>query len=257
MCRLFMLWGTPNKEDSEHYINLFLQQTKKKQKDGFGFSWLPTNKKQTWQSYKSSLTYDKDPKIHDVIPKVAESNLIFGHLRLSSIHDTPSVTNNQPFVYKNHIFMHNGLIRHFDTDLSIRRKMKERIAPSFHSLIQGNTDSEYLFYLFLTIQLKYRGHRNIFGIQLNTVENHLEYSLQELLQIMQNDIGVDGIYNIIYSDQKHVLVCRRCSGYSHSPNMYLYKNADTMLISSGEPLENRAALRYRVVPEGVVWCFDI
>jgi len=91
-------------------------------------------------------------------------------------------------------------------------------------------------------------HLNTVENHLNTVENHLEYSLQEMLHIMQNDISVDGIYNIIYSYQKRVLVCRQCRGYSHSPKLFLHKNADTMLISSGDsscaPLQGGLVFRY-------------
>ncbi|CAI5760474.1 unnamed protein product [Candida verbasci] len=81
------------------------------------------------------------------LSKSTESNLVFGHVRAST-QGVLSETNCHPFSYENIMFMHNGGISKFEL---IKKKLINYIDDKFFLLIQGSTDSECAFVLFLHI----------------------------------------------------------------------------------------------------------
>lgn len=78
------------------------------------------------------------------------SRLIFAHVRASS-YGVLSETNCHPFTYHNIMFMHNGGISNFKR---IKRKLISHIEDEFFLTLQGSTDSECSFALFLDTLFK-------------------------------------------------------------------------------------------------------
>lgn len=74
-----------------------------------------------------------------------ESHLVFGHVRAST-HGVLSETNCHPFSFGKFLFMHNGGISGFGM---IKRKLVNHLEDRYFLLIQGSTDSECCFALFL------------------------------------------------------------------------------------------------------------
>lgn len=74
-----------------------------------------------------------------------ESQLVFGHVRAST-QGVLSETNCHPFSHGKIMFMHNGGILSFH---KIKKKLINYIDDEFFLLIQGSTDSECAFVLFL------------------------------------------------------------------------------------------------------------
>ncbi|CDK28473.1 unnamed protein product [Kuraishia capsulata CBS 1993] len=74
-----------------------------------------------------------------------KSELVFAHVRAST-YGVLSETNCHPFTYHNIMFMHNGQIAYFGR---IKRKIFDHIEDEFLLHIQGATDSECAFALFL------------------------------------------------------------------------------------------------------------
>ncbi len=68
------------------------------------------------------------------------------HIRLSTV-GAVDTSNNHPFVSNGWVFMHNGTLANFET---ARAKLENEIAPEFRAALQGATDSERCFALFLT-----------------------------------------------------------------------------------------------------------
>lgn len=73
------------------------------------------------------------------------SRLIFAHVRAST-YGVLSETNCHPFTYHNFMFMHNGGVSNFNR---IKRRLLDQIDDEFLLTIQGCTDSECCFALFL------------------------------------------------------------------------------------------------------------
>lgn len=74
-----------------------------------------------------------------------KSDLVFAHVRAST-HGALSETNCHPFTYHSLCFMHNGGISNFKR---IKRKLLSHIEDEYLNFIQGSTDSECAFALFL------------------------------------------------------------------------------------------------------------
>lgn len=82
------------------------------------------------------------------LEKLAEktkSELIFAHVRAST-YGVLSETNCHPFTYHSVMFMHNGGISNFN---KVKRQLLNHIKDEYFLIIQGSTDSECCFALFL------------------------------------------------------------------------------------------------------------
>jgi glutamine amidotransferase len=77
---------------------------------------------------------------------VVASETVLAHVRKKTVGDL-SVLNCHPFQYGKWVMAHNGDIRDFPAR---RAELVQRIAPRLRRYILGDTDSEVLFFLFLT-----------------------------------------------------------------------------------------------------------
>ena len=121
--------------------------------NGYGFGGFQPKTKR-WHIYKSPDMYRKDANYRSIIRRFATYPIVIGHIRntevfTDKIHPTVLHTreNTHPFQYKSHVFVHNGTIRHFHENASF---LLNAIAPDLRPHILGNTDTEVIFYLFLT-----------------------------------------------------------------------------------------------------------
>jgi len=113
--------------------------------DGFGLSWYAPKLTPFPAVYKEITPAWSNQNLQNLV-KVTKSHLVLAHVRAAS---TGSVvqTNCHPFCWRNLSFMHNGTVAYFS---SIRRKMMAMLSDSAFSIIQGSTDSEVLFAMFVT-----------------------------------------------------------------------------------------------------------
>lgn len=74
-----------------------------------------------------------------------KSNLVFAHVRAST-YGVLSETNCHPFTYDSLMFMHNGGLSNFNI---VKRKLTNHIKDEYFLFLQGSTDSECCFALFL------------------------------------------------------------------------------------------------------------
>ncbi|SCU96496.1 LAME_0F16446g1_1 [Lachancea meyersii CBS 8951] len=81
----------------------------------------------------------------DVLAEKTKSALVFAHVRAST-YGVLSETNCHPFTYHRITFMHNGGISNFR---KIKRRFLAHLDDEYFNLIQGSTDSECAFALFL------------------------------------------------------------------------------------------------------------
>ena len=115
--------------------------------DGFGIGWY-------------NYAIDKSPAVFkEITPAWSNRNLmelsskivsgqIFAHVRAATEGLSVNELNCHPFKYKNLLWMHNGKVNAF---IRIKRRMLDEIQEHFFERIEGNTDSEYAFALFLSI----------------------------------------------------------------------------------------------------------
>jgi predicted glutamine amidotransferase len=233
-------------------MKTFLEQSngteknpKKKYLDGFGFAWMKPEK--IWDVYKKAESYEevmKNKKVQEKMNEIYSKDVVVGHIRKKEFGNV-SLENTQPFIYENQIFCHNGRI---DSFVKIKSKIKERIDPIYTPIIKGETDSEYLFYLFLTFKKKVESENlNDFtsfqhASSLNLSKKYkfvLETAMNQMIDFLKGLENPDVIYlNIIYCNDEFSIITRYviCKNETDkkAPTLY-YNNTDGVIISS-EPI---------------------
>ena len=86
-----------------------------------------------------------DPDFERVSSLVA-SRTVVAHVRLASV-GSVELRNAHPFLHGRWSFVHNGTVKRFAQH---QAELEARIRPDLRALMQGATDSERCFYLFLT-----------------------------------------------------------------------------------------------------------
>ncbi|KAH3901492.1 probable Probable glutamine amidotransferase DUG3 [Saccharomycodes ludwigii] len=115
--------------------------------DGFGVAYYPTDAEldQDGPCIFKAITPAWNNQNLDTLAEKTKSNLVFAHVRAST-YGVLSETNCHPFTYHNLTFMHNGGIANFKL---IKRKFLADLDDEYFNYIQGSTDSECAFALFL------------------------------------------------------------------------------------------------------------
>jgi predicted glutamine amidotransferase len=114
--------------------------------DGFGVGWYGAP--DTPGVYRSIEPAWNDANLRELAGHIT-APLFFTHIR-AAIGSAVQQTNCHPFRHENWLFMHNGYLNEFAT---IKRDLILAVDPSLYPEIQGQADTEVLFYLALTFGL--------------------------------------------------------------------------------------------------------
>jgi predicted glutamine amidotransferase len=114
--------------------------------DGFGVGWYGAP--DTPGMLHSTEPAWNDRNLRELAGHIS-SRLFFTRIR-AAIGSAVQETNCHPFRHENWLFMHNGYINEF---AAIKRDLVLAIDPSLYPEIQGQADTEVLFYLALTFGL--------------------------------------------------------------------------------------------------------
>jgi len=87
-----------------------------------------------------------DDHLFQRLSGVVSSETVIAHVRKAT-QGAKTVLNCHPFQYGKWIFAHNGDIPNFDDK---RQALKQEIAPRLRRFVLGDTDSEVIFFIFLT-----------------------------------------------------------------------------------------------------------
>jgi glutamine amidotransferase len=113
--------------------------------DGFGVAWyLPEIGPDAAQFRMITPAWSNENLRH--LARMTRSGTVLAHVRAASAGLSVTETNTHPFVWGRWAFMHNGEIAGFS---AIRRPLLDRLGAEAYGMIQGTTDSEHLFGLFL------------------------------------------------------------------------------------------------------------
>lgn len=192
--------------------------------DGFGLAGFENGK---WTVYKSPRMYHEIENLHEIVERMAVHSLIIGHIRkMDSTYSSVTRENTHPFYYRNHVFMHNGYLHEYSRH---RAEIRRHVPADLRAHIKGDTDSETMFYLFLSLLRK----------NPNIVE-----SIQELFQIMAAIVSKYNA-NILYANKEYSLVIRYAHGTQDPPSLYWNHGQKGGVLISSEPISRK----YRVIPK--------
>eukprot|EP01111_Echinosteliopsis_oligospora_P008025 TRINITY_DN2342_c0_g1_i1.p1 TRINITY_DN2342_c0_g1~~TRINITY_DN2342_c0_g1_i1.p1 ORF type:complete len:406 (+),score=101.56 TRINITY_DN2342_c0_g1_i1:124-1341(+) len=153
MCRFILYNGPPILlakvvTEPEHgmlqqSIKAFCQHTPVNA-DGFGICWY-ANDLLIPGVFKDPSPAWNNPNLKQIV-RAIQSRSFFAHVRAASAGGV-NHPNCHPFTYKNLCFMHNGTVPYFKY---IKRDMLSHVSDRAFQLIQGTTDSEIMFAMFVT-----------------------------------------------------------------------------------------------------------
>ena len=113
--------------------------------DGFGISWYDFNLDDEPCQFRSVHPSWSDQNLRFLAKKV-KTTMLFAHVRAATPGSLVEELNCHPFVYGKLTWMHNGMVQGFR---KIRRSLLRELKDVPYDAVQGSTDSEHLFGLFL------------------------------------------------------------------------------------------------------------
>jgi len=113
--------------------------------DGFGVAWYPTDGLAQPGLFRSMTPAWNNINLAN-LAKVVSSHCVLAHVRASTQPGSVCEANCHPFVSGQIAFMHNGQIAEL---AKVRRALLESLSDEAFEEIQGRTDSELLFAVFL------------------------------------------------------------------------------------------------------------
>lgn len=185
--------------------------------DGFGLGWYVPEIDQTPALFRSIFPAWSDSNLLYLTAKI-KSPCFFAHVRAASVGST-NVNNCHPFAHGSWLLMHNGQIQDF---ITIKRHLRRLLDDEMYNWIQGETDSEHFFALFLQLSK---------GKDLGSpdaVADVLIAALSETIHLVKK-FGQDGPswFNICLTDGKQMVACRYCSDPKIIPESLHYLEGDS------------------------------
>lgn len=181
--------------------------------DGFGLGWYTPNINSEPALFLSIFPAWNDSNLLHLTAKLT-SPCFFAHVRAASVGGI-NPYNCHPFVHGRWMLMHNGQIENFT---AIKRHLRRLLDDDIYNWIQGETDSEHLFALFLQCA---KG-RDL--SQLSVVAAVLEETLDHILRLIKQHGGESSpsYFNLCLTDGERMIACRYCTDPGSKPESLHY-----------------------------------
>jgi glutamine amidotransferase len=168
--------------------------------DGFGVGWYPPEMSPfpcvvrtitpAWASHNLAS-----------LSQAISSSRVFAHIRAASPGLAVQETNSHPFQHGRYLFMHNGTVKGFR---AIRRRLQQSLPDWAWESIQGTTDSEHAFALFLAELGEPEADRTT--AELRDAVLRVLFRLQDLLDASGASPALS--CNFAVTDGRSTVVCR-------------------------------------------------
>jgi len=196
--------------------------------DGFGLGWYNHARRKEPALYRSIRPAWNDENLSYNAPMIY-TNCLFAHIRAAT-QGGVSIHNSHPFQYKQYLMMQNGGILEFK---KIKRKMINLLDEEVFNWIDGQTDTQYIFALFISLAEKRRiDHGKLSFDEIHGCLNETFAIIEEL----KKEVGVDApsLYNLVLTDGKAMIATR----YSTQPkvetrSLHLAMNAQCYICEEG------------------------
>jgi predicted glutamine amidotransferase len=199
--------------------------------DGFGVGWYNHDIDPTPCVYASIQPAWSNRNLFRLSEKI-RSTCFFAHVRAASKGAYVSEFNCHPFQYERFLWMHNGKIAEFP---KIKRKIRESLDDTYYDFIQGTTDSEHAFALFLNILGKH-----IDNYSIADLSNAMTETIRQILEWKRDaDITAPSYLNFALTDGYNILATRYVSHPNFAP--------PSLYLSIGERIEIKEG-EYHMVP---------
>jgi ergothioneine biosynthesis protein EgtC len=176
--------------------------------DGFGIGWYARDIEPSPAVFKSVQPAWNNQNLQYISPKIS-SECVFAHVRAASVGGVAEM-NCHPFHCGNFIMMHNGGIKNFK---EIRRTLLSKLSDAQFHTIQGQTDSEHIFALFLEHLANHSKKHS-----LSTYKDALKATVDDVLAL-KNEYGLKetSTLNLFITDGTQIIGCRYITDSDKEP----------------------------------------
>lgn len=193
--------------------------------DGFGLGWYVPHLGKEPGLFTSISPAWNDRNLLSLCSKI-ESPCFFAHVRAASAGGVTTY-NCHPFMYGEWMFMHNGNIHDF---ILVKRHLRHLLDDDIYHWIQGETDSEHFFALFLQLA-KNRDLSNIREVAAIFME-----SLEVIKGLIKQYSSVGPSYfNICLTNGKSMFVSRYCNSKRYKPDSLHYLTESSLIHNIQRP----------------------
>ena len=223
MCRFLAYKGEPilladliTKPDNSLITQSFKAKERKEplNGDGFGLGWYSPEIDPSPCIFTSVTPAWANRNLHRIADKII-SPCFFAHVRAATDGLAVNEINCHPFQYGVLQWMHNGSIAGFD---KIKRVLRRSLSDEIYAWLQGTTDSEHAFAVFLDALEKRDS---------NYSEKELIQAMRDMIQRINSwcselRIESTSLCNFAVSDGKSVIVSRYSSAKDKKPASLYY-----------------------------------
>ena len=175
--------------------------------DGFGLGWYAPEINERPALFSSIFPAWNDRNLLHLTSKII-SPCFFAHVRAASVGGINPL-NCHPFNHGKWLLMHNGEIANF---MMVKRHLRRMLDDEFYHWIQGETDSEHIFALFL--QLAKGKDLSDFSVVTSTFEDTIA-EINYLVSIYGS--SEPSYLNVCLTDGQRMIACRYCSDKQTEP----------------------------------------
>ena len=189
--------------------------------DGFGIGWYNPDGRPA--RYRNTLPIWADPNVPE-LARSLQRDLWLAYVRSATDGFATGLSNTQPFVDDDLLFLHNGFVNGFAH--GARPRLRQWLRPDVEAGVHGNTDSEYLFAILR--QLLWEDD-----------ETSVEDALRGMSELMAEWAGGEqALLNLAVSDGRRVYALRHALD-AECPSLY-YTTDDELFpgaqVLASEPL---------------------
>lgn len=193
--------------------------------DGFGVGWYTREIDLVPCVFTSIQPAWSNRNLHRLADKT-KSDLFFAHVRAATPGSSVSELNCHPFQCDRYLWMHNGAIAEFPR---LKRRLRESLGDAAYDTIQGNTDSEHAFSVFLD-QLAPAAEALSTEVLGDTVRRTIE-RLNRLAR--EAGIATPSHFNFAVTDGMSLVATRYVSHADATPHSLYYALGDRFEVVSG------------------------
>jgi ergothioneine biosynthesis protein EgtC len=200
--------------------------------DGFGVGWYAPEVDPipcVWTSTRPAWANRNLKRLSEKI----RSSCVFAHVRAATEGSAVTELNCHPFQYGEFLWMHNGLIADFSR---IKRKLRNKLDDSIYQNVEGTTDSEHAFALFLQ---HLQGHQDDYD--LNRLAKTMSRTIEKLARWSSGSPSLASFCNFVVTDGHNIVASRYVSAEDEEPQ--------TLYVAQGARFEVHDG-RYRMVRNG-------
>lgn len=188
--------------------------------DGFGLAWYVSDLTDRPAVFRSISPAWNNRNLHH-LARSTRSHCVLAHVRAASDDSIVSESNCHPFAWGPMSFMHNGDLAGFR---SRRRELLQRLSDESYALIEGNTDSEYLFAYFID---RWKAAKATLSDPAECMAQALSQTIADMVQALEAVVDPDFSYlNLAVCDGERAVVSRFTTDQPH--------NAESLHIHTGK-----------------------